>query len=682
MANRLTQETSPYLLQHAHNPVDWYPWGEEALTRAREEDKPILLSIGYSSCHWCHVMERESFEDPQTASVMNANFVCIKVDREERPDLDSLYMDAVQALTGQGGWPLNVFLAPDGRPFYGGTYFPPEDRQGFPGFRRLLLALAEAYRTRRGDVVKAADTVMARLKEEAQAPVALVTPLSPQLLVDAHRGLADQFDAQHGGFGTSPKFPQPMVLEFLMRLHRRQGAPGAPEMVEKTLTAMARGGIYDQVGGGFHRYATDRQWLVPHFEKMLYDNALLARMYLHAYQATGNAFYRRISEETLDYVLREMTSTQGGFYSAQDADTEGEEGKYYAWSLQEFADVLGPESAELLQAHFGVTRGGNFEGGNILHVVKDAVVLAHERGLSSEEVIRSVHQGKMRLLDARSRRVAPGRDEKVLAAWNGLMLRSMAEAASTFGREDYRRAAENNADFLMRELYRDGRLLRSCTAGRAKTKAFLEDYAGVISGLLATYEMTFRSKWLLHARTLADQMLDLFWDSQRSVFEDTGVDGEALVVRPRNIYDNAVPCGSSLATEVLLRLSSFTGDPRYSAVAAGALRPMQETMSLYPGGCGQWLCALDCYLSTAKEIVVIGSPEDPRTRALLDVVYGCYLPNRVIVGTGAEAGAGLDGVPLLQGKPLNPENPTAYVCENFACQKPVTTPAELAALLG
>jgi len=681
MTNRLAQETSPYLLQHAHNPVDWYPWGEEALSRAREDDKPILLSIGYSSCHWCHVMERESFEDEETARAMNANFVCIKVDREERPDLDSLYMDAVQALTGTGGWPLNVFLTPDGRPFYGGTYFPPEDRQGMPSFRRVLLVIAEAYRTQRANVVKAAEAVMARLNEQAQTPPSVVAPLSPQLFVSAHRRLADEFDTQYGGFGTSPKFPQPMVLEFLLRLHHRQAVPGALQMVETTLNAMARGGMYDQVGGGFHRYATDRQWLVPHFEKMLYDNALLSRMYVHAYQATGDAFYRRISEETLDYVLREMTATEGGFYSAQDADTEGEEGTYYTWSVREFTDVLGPEPRQLLGIHFGVTKEGNFEGRNVLYIAKDGMALANESGMVFEEVLKAVRRGRAALLEARSRRVAPGRDEKVLAAWNGLMLSSMAEAASTFGREDFRQAAESNAGFLVREMYRDGRLLRSYTRGHAKIKAYLEDYACVINGLLATYETTFRRCWLYNARALADQMLDLFWDSRRSSFQDAGTDAETLVAAPRNVYDNAVPCGASMATEVLLRLSSFTGESRYSNVAAIALRPMQEPMSLYPSGCGQWLCALDRYLSSPKEIAVIGPPEDPRTRALLDVVYGRYLPNRVIVGLDPERAAGPDGVPLLQGKPLNPKDPTAYVCENFACRKPVTTPAELATLL-
>lgn len=680
VANRLIEETSPYLLQHAYNPVDWHSWGAEALRRAKEEDKPILLSIGYSACHWCHVMEGESFEDEEIARIMNEHFISIKVDREERPDLDAIYMQAVQAITGRGGWPLTVFLTPEGEPFYGGTYFPPEDRHGLPGFPRVLLAMAEAYRTRRQEVVSSGQQLAARLRQAAQ-PGPGTEPLTVDILDQAYRALASQFDAQDGGFGLAPKFPQPMAHEFLLRYWHRAGERDALSMVELTLEKMALAGMYDQLGGGFHRYSTDAQWLVPHFEKMLYDNALLNRLYIHAYQATDRPIYRRIAEETLDYVLREMTASSGGFYSAQDADSEGVEGKFYVWSRQEIISALGAEDGELFSQYYGVTQEGNFEGRNILHVPQEAAALAQQIGVSVETLRSAVERGKARLLADRERRPRPGRDEKVLTAWNGLMLRSFAEAASVLGRPDYRQAAVANASFLLEAVVDDGgRLLRAYKDGQAKLKGYLEDYAFLIDGLLALHEATFDGRWLDEAVSLARAMIALFWEEGQGVFYDTGRDHEALVIRPRDVFDNATPSGSAMAADVLLRLSVISGEAEYSRLSTRALRSMREPMAVTPSGFAQWLAALDFYLSTPKEVAVLGSREDGATEALLAVIYGRYLPNKVLVGCDP-GDRHVQGVPLLEGRSMVGGRPTAYVCERYTCQQPVTTPDELVAQL-
>ena len=681
MPNQLINETSPYLLQHAHNPVDWYPWGEEALRRAREEDKPILLSIGYSACHWCHVMERESFEDPEIAAMMNEHFISIKVDREERPDLDSLYMNAVQALTGSGGWPMTVFLTPDGRPFYGGTYFPPVDRGGMPGFPKVLLGVAETYRGRRGDVVQATQQLVSHLQHLAQVPRSL-DPLTPDVLHQAYQQLAQSFDFEHGGFGAAPKFPQPMVYEFVLRYYHLTKSPRGLEMVEMTLQKMAYGGIYDQIGGGFHRYSTDPYWLVPHFEKMLYDNALLSRLYLHVYQATGNPLYRRIVEETLDYVLREMTDPAGGFYSTQDADSEGVEGKFFVWTPREIESVLGTDLAALVSGYFGVTDSGNFEEKNILNVPVGPESFATEAGVGQEELEAAIARARPLLLEERERRVHPARDEKVLSAWNGLMMRSFAEAASILRREDYLKAAEANASFLLRELRQDGRLLRTYKDGRASLKGYLEDYAFVADGLLALYEAGFDRRWLDRARSLADDMVELFRDGDQDGFYDTGEDHEALIVRPRDLFDNATPCGSSVAVDVLLHLSVLTGDGEYARRGAGVLRSMQQHMARAPMGMGHWLCALDFYLSTPKEVAIVGDRSAPSTQALLEVLYGRYLPNKVVAGAD-DSGLSHDHaeIPLLQGRGTIDGQPTAYVCQNYVCQLPVTEPEALASQL-
>ena len=681
MPNRLINETSPYLLQHANNPVDWYPWGEEALERARSEDKPILLSIGYSACHWCHVMERESFENETIAGLMNDNFVSIKVDREERPDLDQVYMQAVQMLTGSGGWPMTVFLTPEGKPFYGGTYFPPDDRQGMPGFPRLLTSIAEAYSTNRGEIDRVTKQLTTQMSQSNQVSQG-TSILTVDILHKAYSSLATNFDYQNGGFGNAPKFPQPMTPEFLLRYYHHGYNPRALELVELTLEKMAYGGIYDQIGGGFHRYSTDAYWLVPHFEKMLYDNALLARLYLHTYLITGRALYRRVVEETLDYVLREMTDSSGGFYSAQDADSEGVEGKFFVWSPDEINSVMGDADGEVFAGYYGVTGAGNFEGKNILNIRQDPEEFAETKGLTADQLGDIINRGSKALLEVREQRIHPMRDDKVLASWNGLMLRSFAEAAAALGRPDYLAVAIKNAEFLARSMKSDGRLLRTYRDGQAKLLGYLEDYSFVIDGLLALYEATFDLRWLDEAVTLADSMIELFWDEGIGGFYDTGSDHETLVVRPRDVFDNAQPCGGSVASDVLLRLAVFTGNNDYSAKATVPLRSLHQAMSQSPGGTGHWLSALDFYVSPPKEIAVIGPRDDPTTQALLDTVFHRFLPNKVVMGVEtplipADDNSEAD-IPLLAGRGMVGGLPSAYVCQNYACQLPVTDPAGLA----
>ncbi|MCH2517127.1 MAG: thioredoxin domain-containing protein [Dehalococcoidia bacterium] len=681
MPNRLINETSPYLLQHANNPVDWYPWGEEALERARSEDKPILLSIGYSACHWCHVMERESFENETIAGLMNDNFISIKVDREERPDLDQVYMQAVQMLTGSGGWPMTVFLTPEGKPFYGGTYFPPEDRQGMPGFPRLLTSIAEAYSTNRGEIDRVTQQLTTQMSQSNQVSQG-TSILTVDILHQAYSSLATNFDYQNGGFGNAPKFPQPMTPEFLLRYYHHGYNPRALELVELTLEKMAYGGIYDQIGGGFHRYSTDAYWLVPHFEKMLYDNALLARVYLHTYLITGRALYRRVVEETLDYVLREMTDSSGGFYSAQDADSEGVEGKFFVWSPDEINSVMGDADGEVFAGYYGVTAGGNFEGKNILNIRQDPEEFAETKGLTADQLGDIINRGSKALLEVRDQRIHPMRDDKVLASWNGLMLRSFAEAAAALGRPDYLAVAIKNAEFLAGSMKSGGRLLRTYRDGQAKLLGYLEDYSFVIDGLLALYEATFDLRWLDEAVTLADSMIELFWDEGIGGFYDTGSDHETLVVRPRDVFDNAQPCGGSVASDVLLRLAVFTGNNDYSAKAAVPLRSLHQAMSQSPGGTGHWLSALDFYVSPPKEIAVIGPRDDPATQALLDTVFHRFLPNKVVMGVETPLIPAVDNseadIPLLAGRGMVGGLPSAYVCQNYACQLPVTDPADLA----
>jgi len=676
VANHLAGETSPYLLQHAHNPVDWYPWGEEALTRARSEDRPILLSIGYSACHWCHVMERESFENPRTAELMNSAFVNIKVDREERPDLDGIYMQAVQAMTGSGGWPMTVFLTPDGTPFYGGTYFPPEPRHNMPAFDNVLAAIADAWQNRRADVLKSGGQLRDHLQQTLR-PVAAPGELDVDILHAAGRGLAAQHDPEFGGFGMAPKFPQPMALEFLLRYWKRTGDEAARDIVVHTLDRMARGGIYDHLGGGFARYSTDAEWLVPHFEKMLYDNAQLARAYLMGYQATGNAFFKDIAEQVIGYVLRDMTDPSGGIYSTEDADSEGEEGKFYVWTPAELRKLLGDEDARLFGAFYDVTTPGNFEGrASILHMDDTPLEVAPRLGVTEAELLTALERGRLVLIEARSRRVGPGRDEKVLASWNGLMLRALAEAGAALNRPDFLAAATRNAAFLLETMRRpDGALHRTWKPGHtARLNGYLEDHANVADGLVALYEATFDDRWLTAATELADIILERFADTEYGGFFDTSDDHETLITRPKDIFDNATPSGNAVAADVLLRLGVLLDREDYRRAAEGVLRLLREPMARYPLGFARSLNALDFLLSRVSEIAIVGAPDQADTEALLRVVFEPFLPNKVVAG-------GRAAIPLLEARDMRDGHATAYVCEHYVCQAPTTDPDQLRQLL-
>ena len=672
MANYLAEETSPYLLQHVDNPVDWYPWGEEALALAKAEDKPILLSIGYAACHWCHVMAHESFEDEETAAQMNADFINVKVDREERPDVDSIYMQAVTAMTGRGGWPMTVFLTPEGKPFYAGTYFPDEPRHGMPSFRQILTGVKQAWDDDRENVMSSAGEVAQQLG--ALSGVALdAEPVGEEVLRDAVRALSRNFDATWGGFGGAPKFPQPMTLELLLRQHLRDPDSDALAMAEKTLRKMAQGGMYDQIGGGFARYSVDHRWLVPHFEKMLYDNAQLARVYLHAWQVTGNQLYRRVTEETLDYVLREMRHAEGGFYSSQDADSEGVEGKFYVWSANEIREILGDE-ADLFMKVYGVSDEGNWEGNNILNLQLDPAALAKELGLELREMGGRLAEARCTLYEVRAKRVWPGLDDKVLTAWNGLMLAAFAEAGVALDRPDYIDAATTNAEFLFETMRREsGRLYRTWRTGaEAKYNGYLEDYAFLADGLLALYEATFEPRWFEWAEDLAKLMLAHFRDETNGGFFDTSDDHEALIHRPKDLQDNAVPSGNAVAASVLLRLSLLTGDGSYATVAERSIATMTKLMSQYPSGFGEWLKAASFMLSKPKEVALVGS--DMVIEPLLDIVRAEYRPFQVV----AAGHQGVTTPPLLRDRSQVDGLGTAYVCQHFVCQAPVTNPNELA----
>jgi uncharacterized protein YyaL (SSP411 family) len=651
MANRLANETSPYLLQHKDNPVDWYPWGPEALERARDEDKPILLSIGYSACHWCHVMERESFEDDRTAELMNRLFVPVKLDREERPDLDAIYMEACQAMTGSGGWPLNVFLTPDQVPFYAGTYFPPEQRGGMPSWRRVLEAIAEAWDTRREEIREGAGRIVQRLGGGA-----LLEPsddeLDPRILDTAVERLRTGHDRVNGGFGGAPKFPPSDAIEFLLRR-------GETYVPSNTLRKMASGGMYDQVGGGFARYSVDERWLVPHFEKMLYDNALLARSYLHGWQVTGDELFREVTEHTLDWALREMRGPEGGFYSALDADSEGVEGKFYVWSVDELRSVLGDDADSAIE-WFGATAHGNFEGENIL-----------TRGDGDPPA--NLEDIKRRLYDVRAERVWPGLDDKRLTAWNALMISALADAGAVLERPDYVEAATTAAEFVLRDLRdADGRLLRTWKDGEAKLNAYLQDHAYMVEALLTLYESTFDPRWFAAARELADTMIERFADDERGGFFETSVDHERLVARRKDLEDNPIPSGNSSAAFGLLRLSALTGEHSYEERAVGVFRLLARLMAQHPLAFAHLLQALDFHLAAVKEVALVGDDLGPLSRA----VRARFRPHVVVAGGPA------DGVPLLEGREPVDGRAAAYVCERFACRRPVTTAEELEALLG
>ncbi len=671
--NRLSDETSPYLLQHADNPVDWFPWGEEALERARREDKPILLSIGYAACHWCHVMERESFEDPETAAVMNERFVSIKVDREERPDIDAVYMDAVQAMTGHGGWPLTAFLTPDGRPFYAGTYFPKEDRHGLPAFTTILAAVSDTWRDRRGEVEDASRRIVAAVARTGEL-TASREPLSDIVLADAMASLRRAFDLRWGGFGGAPKFPQPMTLELLLRMHLR-GDPDALELLTTTLDRMAAGGMYDHVGGGFHRYSTDERWHVPHFEKMLYDNAQLIRLYTRTWQVTGAEAHRRVVVETCDYLLREMRQPGGGFSSSQDADSEGAEGRFFTWSWDELVDAAGERVARAL----GASPAGNWEGTNVLWLPTPLPAVARDADVPEEDLRREIDDARGRLFEARERRVRPATDDKVLAGWNGLAIAALAEAGRALDVEAYVDAALEAAAFVLENLRSGDRLLRSWRNGRTGRPGFADDHASLADAYLTLYETTFDLRWFEEARRLCDDLLRLFADEERGGFFQTGADAEPLVVRPKELYDNAVPSGNSAAADVLLRLTHLTGDVSYERAAAAALRLVRDAMGQAPTGFGHALCALDTYLGPVREVAVIGDTDDDGTRALArEVTVARFLPKHVlaVAAPGDERSAA--AVALLQDRPQRDGLPTAYVCERFTCRLPVTDVGALA----
>ncbi len=654
MPNALAHETSPYLLQHRDNPVDWLPWGEEALARARELDRPLLVSIGYSACHWCHVMERECFENEEIAALMNEHFVCVKVDREERPDVDAIYMEAVQAMTGQGGWPLNVFITPEQVPFFAGTYFPPVQRGGMPAWPNVLGGVAKAWEEQREDIRAQSEQMVARLSGGALLKPA-EDPPGEDLLDEAVQRLRATFDAVHGGWGTAPKFPSASVIEFLLRR-------GEPAMALQTLRSMASGGINDQIGGGFARYSTDENWTVPHFEKMLYDNALLARAYVHGWQVSGDPILRRTAEETLDWVLREMTGPEGGFYSALDADSEGVEGKFYVWTIDELHDVLG-DDADVALPWFGASVRGNFEGKNILE----------SRGAEPEPAVRE--RIRSALLAARADRIRPGLDDKRLTSWNALAISALADAGAALEREDYLDAARRAATFLLETMRDgDGRLLRTYNAGEAKLNGYLEDHAFLLEALITLYEATFEARWFHAARATADAIVERFADPERGGFFQTSIDHERLVARRKELEDNPIPSGPSSAAFGLLRLAALTGEARYEEHAAGVLKLAGELARRYPQAFGHLLQALDFQLAPVQEVALVGADLAPLAR----VVRGAFRPHLVVAGgDGADAG----GVPLLVGRTPLHGRAAAYVCERFACKQPVSEPSELEALL-
>ena len=670
MSNRLAAEQSPYLLQHANNPVDWYPWGAEAFEASRRSGKPIFLSIGYATCHWCHVMERESFEDDETAALMNEHFVCIKVDREERPDLDAIYMQATQAMTGHGGWPMTVFLTPEGEPFYAGTYFPPEDRHGMPSFQRVLRGVADAWENRQDSVTHTTSSMRELYAASAERTRATGV-LDEQLFSRAMSALVQRYDAQAGGFDGAPKFPPTMVLDFLLRQWARTGEAQALEMATHTFQQMARGGICDQVGGGFARYSVDGQWLIPHFEKMLYDNALLIRLGAHLWQATRNLEFRRATEDAIGWVAREMTSPEGGFYSSLDADSEGHEGRYYVWDSSELTSLLG-EDASLVKTYWGVTPEGNFEGRNVLYVPHDAEAVARALGVTEPELRTAVERAARILYDAREERMRPARDEKILASWNGLMLRGLADAARAFGDDALRRLAVRNGEFLFTSLVKNGRVQRSFKNGEARIPGFLEDYAAVALGAIALYQLTFERVWLDRARALAESMVTLFWDDEAQAFFDTASDAEALVTRPRDVTDNAIPSGSSLATELLLVLGDLFDDKDYGARARYLLETIAEPMARYPTAFGHALGAADMAVRGAVEVAIAGDPGDAGFGSLAGEVANRYVPSLVLAGGRGKAAK---GIALLDKRER--ETATAYVCRAYACDAPTSDPAAL-----
>jgi uncharacterized protein YyaL (SSP411 family) len=679
--NKLIDETSPYLQQHAHNPVDWYPWGAEAFERAKKEDKPVFLSIGYSTCHWCHVMERESFENEEIAGILNAHFVSVKVDREQHPDVDQVYMNAVVMTTGSGGWPLSVFLTPDGKPFYGGTYFPPEDLYGRPSFKRILLSIAEAWKNKRRQLVESADKLNGYL-QSPNAPAGQAN-LSPDVLDRAFSQFHSTYDAVNGGFGGAPKFPQPTNLSLLLGYWHRTIDAEALRMVEKTLDVMAKGGIYDHLGGGFHRYATDTQWLVPHFEKMLYDQALLSKVYLQAYQITKENRYAEVAKEIFDYVLRDMADPAGGFYSAEDADSDGEEGTFYLWDAEHISTLLDKEQARLFNAYYGVTDNGNFEKGKtILSVVSSIEQLAKEFETNSATIAEILAAARRKLFEARAKRNRPHRDDKVITSWNGLMISSLAYGGMVLNEEKYTQAAEHGAGFIMSTLYEDDRLRRYYRDGHVVGKAFLDDYAFTIVGLLDVYEATFDAKWLIEAKKLSEEMIELFADSEGGFFL-TGKDSERLIARSKPVSDGAIPSGNSIAALALLRLSRLTMNQDFAEQGRQILEAFSSQLESSPTSSSAMLIALDFYLGPRREIIVAGDADAADTRQMLRLVRSKFLPNAmVLLHDPNKADSTIHTIiPFLKQRIALDGRATAYVCEDYACQRPVNDMDGLESLL-
>ena len=678
-SNRLIHETSPYLLQHAHNPVDWFAWGEEAFAKAKADDKPVLLSIGYSACHWCHVMERESFENEQIAALMNDHFVNIKVDREERPDLDEIYMNAVQMLTGRGGWPMTMFLTPDRKPFYGGTYFPPEDRGGMAGFPRVLMGVAQAYRERPTDIEKSVVQILSALERMSESAETEKT-FSPTAIADGVDKISRAYDSDNGGLGQAPKFPNAGVYELFLRHYQKSKTERYLEMVTHTLTKMARGGIYDHLGGGFHRYSVDAKWLVPHFEKMLYDNAQLLRAYSLAYKVTHEPLFKSVVEHTLSYLLREMYHSEGGFYSTQDADSEGEEGKFFVWTAEEVNRLLGEDDREIFSRIFDVSEQGNFEDKNILHPILTLEQASKFFRKDQAAIENLINNAKQKLFAERETRIKPFRDEKIITAWNGLLLSGLAEAIKISPRAEYLEAAERTVNFLFAKMFRDGLLLHTYKNGQAKVNGFLDDYAYLATGLLDLYEALLDPTLLERSRRLIEIMLVEFWDEKDGGFFFTGKSHEKLISRTKPIFDASVPSGNAMATQLLLRLYHMTGNEDYRQRAEKVLRSYYEAMESQPFGFAHMLCALDFYLSQPQEIVVVGDRQDPATRELLAMIHSLYLPNMTLqLASGTDALEKLS--PLLEGKIQIQGKPTVYICQNFTCSAPVTSWQELKPLL-
>ncbi len=669
--NKLIDETSPYLLQHAHNPVDWYPWGPEPLGRAREENKPILLSIGYSACHWCHVMERESFENEEIAGLMNELFVPIKVDREERPDLDDIYMNAVQMMTGSGGWPLTVFLTPDLKPFFGGTYFPPMDHLGRPGFKTVLERISETFREQPDKVAQNAHAVTENLRSMTHIPSSREI-LSPELIGKAVRDWTQRFDPSEGGFTPAPKFPPSGAIFVLLRYYRAHKDDDALQMALLTLDKMAGGGMYDHLGGGFHRYSTDERWFAPHFEKMLYDNALLTLAYLEAFQVTGNARYAQVARETLEYVLREMQGPEGGYFSSEDADSEGIEGKFYVWSHEELVELLGEES-EVFCRYYGVVPQGNWEGHNILHTPRDLEGVSRDLNRPADELRGVLEVGRRSLLQVRSKRVRPGLDDKVLTSWNGLMISAMARGFRILGDRRFLDSARRAAKFVLENMSDQGRLLATYRQGRSRFPAYLDDYAFLMSALVELYESDFDIGWLESAAQLAEGLDRLFRDESSGGFHFTGSDHEQLLVRSKSGFDGAIPSGNAMAALSLLKLSTYSGREDYARRAQETMRAFQVLLERAPSAFAHMLCALDYYIDTPREVAVVGKEDSPETREALERIWSVFDPRTAVAFLDPDwphRQKVEDQVPLLKGKEGAEHGPVFYVCEDYACKAP------------